>query len=109
MKVGQQQAANAPKVSTPPKQSGGAAAPAKNGAVATATTSATNGGVAVSVSNAARELEQASRKEASSDINMDKVKAVREAIDNGTYQVNAEAIADKLLSNAQEMLDRTQH
>jgi negative regulator of flagellin synthesis FlgM len=106
MKVGQQQGP-APKVSTPPKQAGGSATPAKSGAAATATTSATSGGVAVKMSTTARELEQASRKEAGSDVNMEKVKAVRDAIDNGTYQVNAEAIADKLLSNAQEMLDRT--
>ncbi|RUP23841.1 MAG: flagellar biosynthesis anti-sigma factor FlgM, partial [Curvibacter sp.] len=40
------------------------------------------------------------------DIDMDKVNAVRSAIDNGTYKVNAGAIADKLLSNAQEVLQR---
>jgi negative regulator of flagellin synthesis FlgM len=31
---------------------------------------------------------------------------MREAIANGTYKVDAEAIADKLLANAQEMLSR---
>lgn len=35
-----------------------------------------------------------------------KVAAVRAAIDNGTFRVNAESIADKLLSNAQELLRR---
>ena len=33
-----------------------------------------------------------------------KVEAMRSAIANGSFQVNAEAIADKLLSNAREML-----
>jgi negative regulator of flagellin synthesis FlgM len=34
------------------------------------------------------------------------VESVRTAIANGSYKVNAEAIADKLLSNAKEMLKR---
>ena len=41
----------------------------------------------------------------SSDVmDMGKVESMRSAIQNGTFSVNAEAIADKLLSNAQEML-----
>ena len=35
-----------------------------------------------------------------------KVKAVRAAIEKGTFSVDAEAIADKMLSNAQEILAR---
>lgn len=38
---------------------------------------------------------------------MAKVEAVRSAIEQGTYVVNPEVIADKLLANAQEMLNRT--
>jgi negative regulator of flagellin synthesis FlgM len=38
---------------------------------------------------------------------MDKVNAVRASIEQGTYVVNPEVIADKLLANAQEMLNRT--
>lgn len=34
-----------------------------------------------------------------------KVEAVKTAIANGSFQVNAEAIADKLLANASEMLN----
>ncbi len=41
-----------------------------------------------------------------SGIDAAKVAAVRAAIDNGTFQVNAQSVADKLLSNAQEMLRR---
>jgi negative regulator of flagellin synthesis FlgM len=41
------------------------------------------------------------------DIDTAKVASVKSAIQDGTYVVNPEAIADKLLSNAQEMLNRT--
>jgi len=37
--------------------------------------------------------------------NADKVEAMKQAIANGTFQVNAEAIADKMLANAAEMLN----
>ena len=39
--------------------------------------------------------------------NAGKVKAVRAAIEKGEFSVDAEAIADKLLSNAQEILSRS--
>lgn len=106
MKVGQP--AEMPKVSTTPPAGSGAAAPAKKEAAATATNAASSAGVAVTVSTTVRTLEQANRGEAA-DIDTDKVNAVRQAIEQGTYVVNAEVIADKLLSNAQEMLNRTQN
>ena len=34
----------------------------------------------------------------------EKVAAMKDAIDKGTYQVNPEAIADKLIANAREVL-----
>lgn len=37
--------------------------------------------------------------------NTEKVEAMKAAIANGTFQVNAEAIADKMLANAAEMLN----
>lgn len=106
MKVGQP--ADLPKVSTPSSTASGAAAPAKKEAAATATSAASSSGVAVTVSTSVRSLEQANRGEAA-DIDTEKVNAVRQAIEDGTYVVNAEVIADKLLSNAQEMLNRTQN
>ena len=36
--------------------------------------------------------------------NAEKVEAMKQAIANGTFQINPEAIADKLLANAAEML-----
>lgn len=63
-------------------------------------------GVAVSVSSLARALEASNRGE-TPDVDTNKVDAVRSAIAQGTFAVNPEAIADKLLSNAQEMLTRS--
>ena len=55
-------------------------------------------GVPVTVSSSVRSLDH--NVKASSDIDMAKVKAMREAIANGTFSVNAGSIADKLLSDA---------
>ncbi|KQB58429.1 flagellar biosynthesis anti-sigma factor FlgM [Acidovorax facilis] len=62
-------------------------------------------GVPVTVSTAARALDQTSR--STGDFDASKVKAVRSAIEKGTFSVDAEAIADKMLSNAQEILARS--
>lgn len=94
-----------PAVSTPPQPS---VAKAGQEAATTAARSAGSASVAVTVSKSVRALEQANRGEAA-DVDAEKVDAVRSAIENGTYVVNAQAIADKLLANAQEMLDRTRH
>jgi negative regulator of flagellin synthesis FlgM len=101
MKIGNK--SDTPPAVTPAAQS----APSKTGqsAVATATGGASSAGVAVTVSTLARTLEQS--KSGAADIDTKKVEAVRLAIEQGTYTVNPEAIADKLLANAQEMLNRT--
>jgi negative regulator of flagellin synthesis FlgM len=57
--------------------------------------------VAVTVSKLARAMETSG-----ADVDMAKVNSVRTAITAGTYVVNPGVIADKLLSNAQEMLTR---
>jgi negative regulator of flagellin synthesis FlgM len=79
-------------------------------AVASAHANAAQGtrsaGVAVTVSTMARGLEKASRSDVA-DVDAQKVAIVKASIQDGTYVVNPEAIADKLLSNAQEMLNRT--
>lgn len=58
-------------------------------------------GVAVTVSQSARAFQVTA---GSSTFDARKVAEVRAAIDNGTYRVDADAIADKLLSNAQQVL-----
>jgi negative regulator of flagellin synthesis FlgM len=84
---------------------------AKNGPSAStlaktgATKSTQSAGVAVTVSSLARSLEAAGTG-ATADVDTAKVNSVRSAIAQGTYVVNPEAIADKLLSNAQEMVQR---
>lgn len=66
---------------------------------------ALSAGVPVTVSSAARAMDQTSR--AMGDFDAGKVQAVRTAIENGSFSVDAEAIADKMLSNAQEILARS--
>lgn len=38
----------------------------------------------------------------------EKVSSVKQAIDNGTYKINPEVIADKLISNARDLLQTKQ-
>lgn len=95
-----------------PLSSSTAATAAKNGPTASALAKTTafqgpqSAGVAVTVSTLARSLEASSQGE-TPDVDTAKVNAVRASIAQGTFKVNAEAIADKLLSNAQEMLTRS--
>ncbi len=66
---------------------------------------ASTSGVAVTVSSLARSMTAKAQVDAS-DINFEKVQSVKAAISNREFNVNPEAIADKLLGNAQEMLSR---
>lgn len=45
--------------------------------------------------------------DASAEFDSDKVNRIAQAIRDGKFQVNPEAIADKLIANAQELLSRT--
>jgi negative regulator of flagellin synthesis FlgM len=83
-----------------------AAAPAAGADIAAAAGPAAatkpQAGVTVTLSSTSQSMAAGS---GSSDVfNADKVEAMKLAIANGTFQVNAEAIADKMLSNAAEML-----
>ena len=107
MKIGQQpelpgalaQTGQAKQAKTP------APAPAAPQGVAQSTTAAPAPGVPVTVSTAARALDQTTR--AASDFDTKKVAAVRAAIEKGTFSVSAGAIADKLLANALEIFSRS--
>lgn len=90
---------------TQPSAKAGQGAPATSANTATAK-NAHSAGVAVTVSNLARSLATA-ESGATSDVDTQKVSETRSAIQKGTYAVNPQAIADKLLANAEEMLRRT--
>ena len=103
----EKQVGASPPSAAPAAAAAAATTKAGQSAAATAQSSATSAGVAVTVSTQARALEQVSAPDA--DVDMNKVEAVRSAIAQGSYTVNPEAIADKLLANAQEMFNRTQN
>lgn len=82
------------------KPTAGAEAAAASGAAAAAQPQA---GVTVTLSSSAT---QALSGSGNNDVfNADKVEAMKAAIADGSFKVNAEAIADKMLSNAAEMLN----
>lgn len=90
----------------------GAKPPANNppktepNAAQSATTAASDPGVAVVITSTARALGKPAVS-ASSDIDAAKVASVKASIEDGSFTVNPEAIADKLLSNAQELIRNT--
>ena len=103
MKIGQKPELPGALAQTAPAKQAKTAAPAAEGVVARAA-SAAAAGVPVTFSNAARALDQTSRSQG--DFDAGKVKAVRAAIENGTFRVNAEVVADKMLANTEEFLSR---
>ncbi|MDZ4102272.1 MAG: flagellar biosynthesis anti-sigma factor FlgM [Hydrogenophaga sp.] len=80
-----------------------APAAAEAGAAASAASAAKpQAGVTVTLSSSTTEARAVS---GGADVfNADKVAAMKDAIANGSFKVNAEAIADKMLANAAEML-----
>jgi negative regulator of flagellin synthesis FlgM len=95
----------------PQKAASTPAAGAENGAAAGAVAGAAaaakpQAGVTVTLSSASQALSSASG--AGGDVfNAQKVEAMKLSIDDGSFKVNPEAIADKMLSNAAEMLGST--
>jgi negative regulator of flagellin synthesis FlgM len=60
--------------------------------------------VSVTLSASVRALEQAGISPTDENIDWDKVRQVRAAIENGTYVVNADTIAEKLLASSAELI-----
>jgi len=83
-------------------------APVPASAGATANQSTRSAGVAVTVSNLAKELEQSGSASAA-DIDTKKVETVKAQIQDGTYTVNPEAIADKMLADSEEQMTRARN
>lgn len=83
------------------KPNAGAEAAAASGA-ASAAAAQPQAGVTVTLSSSASQaLSGGGNNEV---FNAEKVEAMKQAIADGSFKVNAEAIADKMLSNAAEML-----
>lgn len=61
-------------------------------------------GVTVSLSAASQTITASVAKSGGDVFNAKKVEAIKSAIASGTFSINAEAVADKLLSNARDML-----
>jgi negative regulator of flagellin synthesis FlgM len=77
--------------------------PAGEGNAVQGTASAkTDGSATVELSSTARALMEA----ADGSFDAQKVEQVRQSISDGTYKINADAIADKLIANAREVLGK---
>ncbi len=93
------------KIGNPLDKSVGGVSPRSEGASSSGKTSSTSASSSdsskVTLSNAAVGLMGAD-----GDIDVQKVSSVKQAIDNGTYKINPEVIADKLIANARDVLAR---
>lgn len=100
------------KIGNPLDKPGLAPTSANRGAAADAgrtAAAAGNAGSTVALSTAATTLLSGSAAAplASAEFDQAKVERITNAISQGQYKVNPEAIADKLLANAQELLSRS--
>jgi len=83
--------------------------PTANGQAATASGKPTPTEPEASAKVALSPAAAAGVNEANADFDAEKVARIAQAIRDGKFKVNAEAIADKLVANAQELLARSQH
>ncbi|MFT3856281.1 MAG: flagellar biosynthesis anti-sigma factor FlgM [Aquabacterium sp.] len=98
------------KIGNPLDKSVGGVGPRTEGASSTtssgktsSTTSSTSESAKVTLSTVASGLMSVE-----GEFDAEKVSSVKQAIDNGTYQVNPEVIADKLITNARDLLQARQ-
>lgn len=97
---------NTPPELQTPKAPANSSPKAQADAAQAATSAPGNPGVSVLLTSSARALAKEPVNLAS-DVDSKKVAAIKAAIADGSFTVNPEAIADKLLSNAGEMLRAT--
>jgi negative regulator of flagellin synthesis FlgM len=67
-------------------------------------TDAADSGSSVQMSETSAALREGGVADANAEFDTEKVQRMRQAISDGVYRINAEAIADKLLANAQDLL-----
>ena len=105
MKIGQKPElpSAAAQAASSAKQQARAAAPGAD-AIGKNAATAKAAGAPVTLSSNVSHFEPASR--SAGDFDVDRVNAMRAAIENGTFKFNAEAIADKILSSAYEAFSR---
>ncbi len=108
MKIGQTPEASAVKApAAAPKGAAAQAAAAANAQAAPAQAQSSGAAQIASVAVSVSPTLQKTVRNASGDVDMAKVNAVRQAIKDGTFKINPEAIADRMLENAAEMLQLT--
>ncbi len=81
-----------------------AAAPAVHAAAASAIPAQADASAKIQLSSAASTLLTGS---ATPEFDAEKVARISKAIDGGSFKINPEVIADKLISNAHELLSKT--
>lgn len=86
-----------------PSKLAGRSAPAAAPASPAADAPATGASVQVQLSSATQSMVASSRSGSSAVFNADKVQAMRDAIENGSFRANPGAIADKMLANARDL------
>jgi negative regulator of flagellin synthesis FlgM len=102
MKIGQKPELPAAALQAAAKQAAKTTGPAAEEAAKSTQVATSSAGVPVSFSNSAKALDPAGR--ATTEFDADRVQAMRDKIANGTFSVDAQAIADKLLANTGEIL-----
>ncbi|MGE5451912.1 MAG: flagellar biosynthesis anti-sigma factor FlgM [Acidobacteriota bacterium] len=91
------------------KATGGSASQRTEGATTSASgkTTSLDGGVSQSAKVSLSPMAASLISGNDPDFDANKVDKIKQSIDDGTYQVDAEVIADKLIANAQELLKRS--
>jgi len=86
----------------------GSGSTARTAGKSSSNTSASSDSTTVNISSAASNL-MASVTAATAEFDGAKVEQVKQAIDDGSYEINHGVIADKLIANAQEVLSKRSH